>query len=78
MLIIQFETDNAAFPWDESESAARAEVSRVLTSIATRVGNGWDGGITRDINGNHIGKWTLERPKAAVIFLKEGEEVPHA
>lgn len=52
---IEFECDNAAFEEDPAQ-----EVSRILTRTASHVLNGHTEGRVKDINGNTIGRWSLE------------------
>ena len=51
---IEFSTDNAAF-----DEYGDAEVRRILEDIADRVQRGYGYGAIMDINGNHIGTWSL-------------------
>lgn len=58
---IEFEVENAAF-FDEDGNFEPGEVSRILVDIAKHVRNGSDGRNIHDINGNRIGKWSLDVP----------------
>ncbi len=51
MVIVQFNTDNAAF--DE----ATTEIARILRKIAEDVENGETAKGILDFNGNRIGQW---------------------
>ena len=51
---INFSTDNASF-----DEYGDAEVRRILEDIADRVERGYGYGPVIDINGNHIGEWSL-------------------
>ena len=51
---INFSTDNAAF-----DEYGDAEVRRILEDIANKVERGYGYGAIIDINGNHIGEWSL-------------------
>jgi hypothetical protein len=57
---LRFEMDNAAF----SDGNHPAEVARILHDIAERVAPGCtDCGIIRDINGNTVGRWSMDPPE---------------
>jgi hypothetical protein len=55
-LELKVESSNAAFEDDN----ARAESVRILRRVAELVTEDGEGGNIRDINGNMVGKWTLE------------------
>jgi hypothetical protein len=66
-MTIRFTTDNAAFhdhdddahDTDETCDDTRAEVARILRSIAAKVDAGHDSGTILDANGNKCGTWSL-------------------
>ena len=51
---IEFITDNAAF-----DEYGDAEVRRILEEIADKVERGYGYDAIMDINGNHIGSWSI-------------------
>lgn len=51
-IMIEFDTDNAAFENDRD-----TECARILRLVADRIANGETSGRLRDINGNDIGTW---------------------
>lgn len=56
MFKLEFETDNNVF-LDQPD----AEVARILQAVADQVFDLGDrNGAIRDVNGNTIGRWTLE------------------
>ena len=62
MVEIRFSTSNAAFHDDngnEDEYYRNHEVARILSEIADKVENYWDGGSIADYNGNKIGEWRV-------------------
>lgn len=65
-VFIEFTTNNAAFDGGEGQH----EVARILRNIATKIeaiaplhGRIEDSGAISDINGNHVGRWTIRLPK---------------
>ena len=50
-------TDNAAFQ-DGDDGAG--ELARILRAIADSVENGNREGTARDVNGNNVGRWSLD------------------
>lgn len=66
MLIIKFETSNAAFQPPEPTGSAwetgyyrNEEIKRVLKNICNQLDNGIVGGACMDINGNKVGDWVI-------------------
>lgn len=64
MLTIKFNTGNAAFT-DEVDGSMddyckRHECIRILQEVICEIGDGKDSGAIHDINGNHIGAWSLK------------------
>jgi len=60
MFALEFKTGNAAF--GECDDEMRAEIARILKSIAYEVDHGGDLGdvrFVRDYNGNKIGEFKL-------------------
>ena len=55
---IEFTCDNAAF-FDDDEKFDTQEVVQILHRISTKIQDGQDGGVIRDINGNKVGEWYL-------------------
>lgn len=51
---IEFDVKNAAF-----DEYGDAEIRRILEKIADEVERGYGYGPIMDINGNHIGAWSL-------------------
>ncbi len=51
---IEFSTDNDAF-----EEYGDKEIRRILEEIADQVERGYGYGPIIDINGNHVGEWSL-------------------
>ena len=58
MLKIELDTSNDAFA-DGNQSA---EVARILRHAASMIERGSHGAGLRDINGNEVGRFSLERP----------------
>ena len=58
MFKVQIDTGNAAF--DEDNGGAAAETARILREIADRLENGRTEGPAFDLNGNTVGRYTLE------------------
>lgn len=58
MLKLELETENAAFA-DGNQSA---EVARILRHAASMIERGSHGAGLRDINGNEVGRFSLDRP----------------
>lgn len=56
MVTVTFKTDNEAF----DGQALFQESARILKIIAYSIERGNDSGNCRDINGNKVGKWSLE------------------
>lgn len=54
MFKLTIKTDNAAFEDDEG-----AECARILRNIAERLDRGEKCGLCVDVNGNHVGEWSL-------------------
>ena len=64
MFMLKINTKNAAFANDSDDvdpkGARGAEVARILRQIAKTVEGQADGtGFAVDVNGNHVGIWTL-------------------
>ena len=64
MLEIKFKTDNAAFHDCENDEfdaeCERCECARLLKEIAEALERGYTSGPVMDINGNHVGAWSLK------------------
>ena len=60
---IEFDHTNLASDFenmDSYNSVTRFEINRILKDIENRIINGDSYGSIRDINGNTIGKWSIE------------------
>ena len=60
---IEFDHTNLASDFeniDSYNSVTRFEINRILKDIEDRISNGDSYGSIRDINGNTIGKWSIE------------------
>lgn len=55
MFKLEFSTDNAAF-----EGEFEVEVIRILETVSDRVNKWHREELVKDINGNTIGKWSLD------------------
>ena len=64
MFKMEFKTSNDAFrnPYtgEESERHKVSETIKTLTKVAESLMNGKTDGVIMDINGNKIGKWSLD------------------
>ena len=65
MLRIEIRTDNAAFNGDgetqwERDYWRNLELKRVLKNVMNQLDNGKVNGSCIDINGNKVGKWSLD------------------
>ena len=63
MLNISIGTSNAAFLNEDGDFDpyyGGFEIQRILTEIALDIQNGYETGTCMDINGNKVGKWTLD------------------
>ena len=56
MFKAEFKTENAAFACD-----MEGEAARILKLIASQIERGSHGASIKDINGNTVGRWELER-----------------
>ena len=56
MFKLEINTGNAAFDGDNKEY----EICRILESISRKIEDGQTYGKLIDINGNNVGKWTLD------------------
>lgn len=61
MLKIEIKTGNAAYSEDGVlTTEGRYELQRNLMDISRKLTNGYDSGVIMDINGNKVGKWSVE------------------
>lgn len=61
MLKLEIKTGGAAFGEDDELSyEGRYELARLLKKVATQIENDYNDGVLMDINGNKVGKWTLD------------------
>ena len=61
MLNIEIKTGNAAFSEDEVLTIeGRYEVARLLRKISVQIEQGDNDGVIMDINGNKVGRWSLD------------------
>lgn len=61
MLKIEIKTDNAAFSEDDVLTyEGRYEVARLLRKISVQIEQGDNDGVIMDINGNKVGRWSLD------------------
>jgi hypothetical protein len=66
MFTLIIHTDNAAFHNDEGDDFnMRQELTRILDTVANRIDGGHTSGTCRDVNGNTVGKWSLDAPEQA-------------
>lgn len=64
-ITISINTDNAAFNVDaetrwERDYYRNEEIKRVLKNVCNQLDNGKTSGSCIDINGNKVGKWSLD------------------
>jgi len=50
--------DNSAF----SDGSHQQELARILKELSINVENGLENGFIRDVNGNKVGKWSMDAP----------------
>ena len=61
MLKLEIKTGGAAFSEDDVLTTdGRYEVARLLKKIAAQIEQGDDDGVIIDINGNKVGRFTLD------------------
>lgn len=61
MLKLEIKTGGAAFSEDDVLTTdGRYEVARLLKKIAAQIEQGDDDGVIMDINGNKVGRFTLD------------------
>ena len=61
MLNIEIKTGNAAFSEDEVLTyEGRSEIARLLRKISVQIETGDSDGVIIDINGNKVGRWSLD------------------
>ena len=61
MLKIEIKTGGAAYSNDDVLTIeGRYELQRNLMDISRKLTNGYNEGVIMDINGNKVGKWSLE------------------
>ena len=60
MVTISFETDNAAFHYEDDGSLDLNEISRTLKAVADRIAFGIEEGKISDYNGNVVGVFKVE------------------
>ena len=61
MLKIEIKTGGAAYSDDDILTIeGRYELQRKLMDISRKLTNGYNDGVIMDINGNKVGKWSLE------------------
>ena len=61
MLKIEIKTGGAAYSEDDVlTTEGRYELQRNLMDISRKLTNGYNDGVIMDINGNKVGKWSLE------------------
>lgn len=61
MLKIEIKTGGAAFSEDDVLTyEGRYEVARLLRKISVQIEQGDNDGVIMDINGNKVGRWSLD------------------
>lgn len=61
MLKIEIKTGGAAFSEDDVLTyEGRYEVTRLLRKISVQIEQGDNDGVIMDINGNKVGRWSLD------------------
>lgn len=61
MLKLEIKTGNAAFSEDDVLTyEGRYEVARLLRKISVQIEQGDNDGVIMDINGNKVGRWSLD------------------
>lgn len=61
MLKLEIKTGGAAFSEDDVLTyEGRYEVARLLRKISAQIEQGVDDGVIMDINGNKVGRWSLD------------------
>ena len=61
MLKIEIKTGGAAYSEDDVLTfEGRLELKRNLENISRKIVDGYDDGVIMDINGNKVGKWSVE------------------
>lgn len=61
MLKLEIKTGGAAFSEDDVlTTEGRYEVARLLRKIFAQIEQGVDDGVIMDINGNKVGRWSLD------------------
>lgn len=61
MLKLEIKTGGAAFSEDDVLTIeGRYEVARLLRKISAQIEQGVDDGVIMDINGNKVGRWSLD------------------
>ncbi len=54
---ISFDSSNAAF--GDNREEALDEVTRIVKEVMTKIQNGREDGVVKDLNGNTIGDWNF-------------------
>lgn len=61
MLKLEIKTGGAAFSEDDELTyEGRYELARLLRKVSVQIECGCNDGVLMDINGNKVGKWTLD------------------
>lgn len=61
MLKLEIKTGGAAFSEDDVLTyEGRSEIARLLRKISVKIETGDSDGVIMDINGNKVGRWTLD------------------
>ena len=61
MLKLEIKTGGAAFSEDEVLTyEGRSEIARLLRKISVQIETGDSDGVIIDINGNKVGRWSLD------------------
>lgn len=61
MLKLEIKTGGAAFSEDDALTyEGRSEIARLLRKISVKIETGDSDGVIMDINGNKVGRWTLD------------------
>lgn len=61
MLKLEIKTGGAAFSEDDVLTyEGRYELARLLRKISVQIEQGDDDGVIMDINGNKVGRWSLD------------------
>lgn len=61
MLKLEIKTGGAAFSEDDVLTyEGRSEIARLLRKISVQIETGDSDGVIMDINGNKVGRWSLD------------------